>query len=1035
MLAEANQWPADVRPYFGDGDECHMAFHFPLMPRIYMALRQEDRLPITDIMAQTPPIPDNCQWGLFLRNHDELTLEMVTDDERDYMYFAYSADPRMRINVGIRRRLAPLVDNNRRRIELLNSLLLSFPGTPIIYYGDEIGMGDNIYLGDRNGVRTPMQWTSDRNAGFSKCDPARLYFPVVMDPIYGYQVVNVEAQLSDQSSLLHWTRNMIALRKLFQVFGRGTLTFLNPTNRKILAYLRDLDRGDGSHETILCVANLSRFAQPVSLDLAAFAGMEPVEMLGYVPFPTITTEPYALSLAPYSFLWLELQPASAKADVRARAVIEASTEAEAEEPAALDLLTKGWPGFIAGHGLAVLETALPAWLPRQRWFGAKTRKIQSARVLDWVEMPAAIAANATILPGEQVPAASSIPPALFYIEVGYGDGLCDVYQVPLAFSIGADADDLTANHPQSVVAVLPTPSGPAVLHDATTREDLRQGLLTLIQRNASLAVATTRTAALDVAASLAAAATGRTASDELASGDAADLLEHPERATHSAAADGQVHLRPHEVFPGSDLLPPDEESSPAPSAAALPLEALQPESPQGPAIPVAPVPITAQPGEAVAPPRSTAPAPSASSRLQSRESPSAGDPISAGGRLEARASTAFSSTTSRHRLPARVGSAEQSNTSILYGKELILKMFRRLQPGENPDVEIGRFLTEVAHFERIAPFYGEISVTPAGGEKTTVAMLQGLVANQGDGWQWFLDQLAAFFSSVATLKAPPEIPTPGFVSLPDLRAEVLDSAGVAMAAAALLGERTAEMHLALATPTSDPAFASEPFAPEDLSRDARRIEAQITSTLDALKAKLPTFVDLIADDAALLLSRRRSLIARAHLIESAQAAGKRIRIHGDYHLGQTLRTGGRPGDGEPESGDFVLLDFEGEPARPLAERRQKQSPLKDVAGMVRSFSYAAFSGFDQFMNSDHGSHSGPETLAAWARLWQNSASAEFLRAYRATIAADPNLLPPAEEAQSLFTAYLLEKALYELLYELNNRPTWLRIPIGGILSM
>jgi len=309
ILAEANQWPADVRPYFGDGDECHMAFHFPLMPRIYMALRQEDRMPITEIMAQTPPIPESCQWGLFLRNHDELTLEMVSDAERDYMYFAYSADPRMRVNVGIRRRLAPLVDNNRRRIELLNSILFSFPGTPILYYGDELGMGDNIYLGDRNGVRTPMQWTPDRNAGFSKCDPARLYFPVIMDPIYGYQVVNVEAQLTDQSSLLQWTRNMIALRKLFQVFGRGTLSFFNPTNRKILAYIRNLDRGDGSHETVLCVANLSRFAQPVSLDLAGFAGMEPVEMLGYVPFPKITEAPYVLSLAPYSFLWLELQAA------------------------------------------------------------------------------------------------------------------------------------------------------------------------------------------------------------------------------------------------------------------------------------------------------------------------------------------------------------------------------------------------------------------------------------------------------------------------------------------------------------------------------------------------------------------------------------------------------------------------------------------------------------------------------------------------------------------------------------------------------
>ncbi|HZK76502.1 MAG TPA: maltose alpha-D-glucosyltransferase, partial [Candidatus Kapabacteria bacterium] len=302
ILAEANQWPTDVRPYFGDGDECHMAFHFPLMPRIYMALRQEDRFPITDIIAQTPDIPDSCQWGLFLRNHDELTLEMVTDDERDYMYLAYSADPRMRINLGIRRRLAPLVDNNRRRIELLNSLLLSFPGTPVLYYGDEIGMGDNIYLGDRNGVRTPMQWNADRNAGFSTATPARLYSPVIMDPVWGYEAINVEAQLSDTSSLLHWMHNMIALRKLFRVFGRGTIEFFNPTNRKVLAYLRSFDG-----EQVLCVANLSRFAQPVDLDLSKLEGMIPVEMLGYVDFPPIERTPYRFTLAPYSFLWLELQ--------------------------------------------------------------------------------------------------------------------------------------------------------------------------------------------------------------------------------------------------------------------------------------------------------------------------------------------------------------------------------------------------------------------------------------------------------------------------------------------------------------------------------------------------------------------------------------------------------------------------------------------------------------------------------------------------------------------------------------------------------
>ena len=302
LLAEANQWPTDVRPYFGDGDECHMAFHFPLMPRIYMALRQEDRLPIVDIIAQTPGLPETCQWGLFLRNHDELTLEMVTNDERDYMYIAYSADPRMRINLGIRRRLAPLVDNNRRRIELLNSLLLSFPGTPILYYGDEIGMGDNIYLGDRNGVRTPMQWNADRNAGFSTATPARLYSPVIMDPVWGYEAINVEAQQDDPSSLLNWVRNMIALRKLFTVFGRGTIKFFDPANRKILAYLRQYQ-----DERVLCVANLSRFAQPVDLDLSEAEGAVPVEMLGYVDFPPIERQPYRLTLAPYSFLWLELQ--------------------------------------------------------------------------------------------------------------------------------------------------------------------------------------------------------------------------------------------------------------------------------------------------------------------------------------------------------------------------------------------------------------------------------------------------------------------------------------------------------------------------------------------------------------------------------------------------------------------------------------------------------------------------------------------------------------------------------------------------------
>ena len=301
LLAEANQMPNEVRAYFGEGDECHMAFHFPLMPRLFMALRTENRAPLIDIMEQTPAIPENCQWGLFLRNHDELTLEMVSDDERDYMYLAYSADPRMRVNVGIRRRLAPLLENNRRRIELLHSILLSFPGTPVVYYGDEIGMGDNIYLGDRHGVRTPMQWSADRNGGFSRANPSRLSSPVIMDPVFGYEAVNVEAQRDDPSSLLNWMRQMIKLRRVFKVFGRGSIEFLSPSNPKIVAYVRRHE-----DERVLCVANLSRFAQPVSLDLPQLQGVTPIEMLGYVEFPKIGAGPYCLSLGPYGFFWFEL---------------------------------------------------------------------------------------------------------------------------------------------------------------------------------------------------------------------------------------------------------------------------------------------------------------------------------------------------------------------------------------------------------------------------------------------------------------------------------------------------------------------------------------------------------------------------------------------------------------------------------------------------------------------------------------------------------------------------------------------------------
>jgi maltose alpha-D-glucosyltransferase/alpha-amylase len=327
LLAEANQWPADVVDYFGDtsigGDECHMAFHFPVMPRIFMAVRRESRYPISEIMAQTPPIPANCQWGIFLRNHDELTLEMVTDEERDYMWAEYAKDPRMKANIGIRRRLAPLLENDINQIELFTALLLSLPGSPVLYYGDEIGMGDNIWLGDRDGVRTPMQWTPDRNAGFSTCDPGRLYLPVNMDSIYGYQVTNVESQTRNTSSLLHWTRRLIQVRKVNPAFGLGTFTDIGGSNPSVLTFVREF--GD---DIVLCVNNLSRFAQPVELDLRAWQGVEPIELLGGTHFPAIGELPYLLTLAGHGFYWLRIPRTPAPAGPNESAPIEGLTDEE-----------------------------------------------------------------------------------------------------------------------------------------------------------------------------------------------------------------------------------------------------------------------------------------------------------------------------------------------------------------------------------------------------------------------------------------------------------------------------------------------------------------------------------------------------------------------------------------------------------------------------------------------------------------------------------------------------------------------------------
>ena len=372
LLAEANQWPEDVSAYFGDGDECQMAYHFPLMPRIYMAIAQEDRFPIADILRQTPDIPANCQWALFLRNHDELTLEMVTDVERDYLWSTYANDPRARINLGIRRRLASLMDNDRRKIELMNSLLFSLPGTPIVYYGDEIGMGDNIYLGDRNGVRTPMQWTSDRNGGFSRCDPARLFLPVIMDPVYGHQSVNVEAQQRSPSSFLNWMKRLIGVRRSSNAFSRGTLSFVRPSNRTVLAYVRQYE-----NDTIVCVANLSRSAQAAEIDLSPWKGRVPMEMLGRTAFPRIGELPYLVTLPPYGFFWFLLGDPS-EPDAEARNVPR-------------ETITLVWAGdrnspLATRERYAFEHDVLPHFLLERRWFADKARGLPAAKLENVIEL-------------------------------------------------------------------------------------------------------------------------------------------------------------------------------------------------------------------------------------------------------------------------------------------------------------------------------------------------------------------------------------------------------------------------------------------------------------------------------------------------------------------------------------------------------------------------------------------------------------------------------------------------------------------------
>jgi maltose alpha-D-glucosyltransferase/alpha-amylase len=863
LLGEANQWPEDVVAYFGNGKECHMNFHFPLMPRLFMGLRMEDRFPIVDILEQTPAIPEDCQWAVFLRNHDELTLEMVTDEERDYMYRVYAHDPQMRLNLGIRRRLSPLLGNHRRRIELMNGLLFSMPGTPIIYYGDEIGMGDNIFLGDRNGVRTPMQWSADRNAGFSKANPHRLYLPVIIDPEYHYEVINVEGQENNRHSLLWWMKRLIGLRKRFKAFSRGDLEFLQPENPKILAFTRCY-----RDECILVVSNLSRYVQCMELDLSGFEGSIPIELFGRTEFPPVGDESYFMSMGPHSFYWFLMERQEA---------VEVSEGPSAEQEQLPLLEVKGsWDQIFRGKARSMLENVLPGYLRGKRWFGGKAQGIKSAAIQE-------------IIPLQD----RFFSAAVTFVAIDYMDGNSETYVLPLGYAAGSQGREILNDYPRAVLARLQIKSAAeeGILFEALAVKDFGSILFKAIRHRYHR------------------------------KGTAGELVSSQTRILKKLPAGEETLLEPS------------------------------------------------------------------------------------------------------------ILGVEQSNTSVIYGSQFILKLFRRLQEGINPDLEIGRFLTEKG-FTHTPPVAGALEYQAGRKEPNTLAILQQFVPNQGDAWEYTLHALEPYFEHILerrSEKSAAVIPPASFLELAaaPVPSEMLESMGIYLEAVRILARRTAELHLVLASAADNSKFAPEPFSrlyQRSLYQSMRTLAGRI---LPLLRRHLKDIPPEVQSHARQVLELKKEILDRFHHLLDLKITGMRTRCHGDYHLGQVLYTGK----------DFIIIDFEGEPARPIGERRIKRSPLRDVAGMLRSFHYAAYAALIALENRGGFRPEDLPLLESWANHWYVWVCATFVKTYL-MIAAEGHFLPAStEEMEVLLDALLLEKAIYELGYELNNRPQWVNIPIQGIRQL
>lgn len=855
LLAEANQWPEDAIAYFGEGDECNMAFHFPLMPRMFMSLRMEDRFPLIDIMQQTPSIPSMCQWSIFLRNHDELTLEMVTDEERDYMYRVYAEDPQARINLGIRRRLAPLLSNNRKKIELMNGLLFSLPGTPVIYYGDEIGMGDNFYLGDRNGVRTPMQWSPDRNAGFSQSHPQRLFLPVIIDPEYHYESINVSTQQNNPESLLWWMKHLLALRKKYHALALGTLRFLFPENPKVLAFITEYQE-----QRILVIANLSRFSEYIELDLTEWKGMRLLELFGQTPFPEITIAPYFITLNAHSFYWFLVEKLPL-----------GNTGLDSSQIESPSLNVANWEILLKKDNYSKLESILPNFLIQQRWFGAKTQVIKSIKIIEVIQFSL-----------EQKKA------YLILVQISHLKEEEEIYCLPITFATEEESTILKVQFPKSLIAHLPKQNG--YLIDAYYDREFTQLLLENISEN-----------------------------------------------TKNKGLNGVLVTQRSGKF--RDVFK-DEEIKDS-------------------------------------------------------------QPIK----------------------------AEQSNTSIAFDKKLIVKFYRRCSFGINPDIEIGRFLSEKSEFLNTPGFVGSLEYRLKNGNLISIGTLQQYISHENDGWQYTIDNINRFFEGILTSEKlhAEQIPPPSllkyFENSTNIPEEIQAMMGDYGFSASLLGKRTAEMHIALASDSEDEDFVPEPFSTLYQRTIYQSIRGLFGRTLTKIRKNMPNFSEPIQEICDSILQADKFLEIFLRKIIDRKISGMRIRCHGDFHLGQVLFTGK----------DFIIVDFEGEPARPLSERRIKRSPLRDVAGMMRSFHYATqtalYGKTSIFRKEDI------KALETWANFWYQWSCAYFLQGYLEN-ARDCNFLSKNPEDNAIILqAFLLEKAIYEIGYELNNRPDWVHIPCRGLLEL